>query len=108
MDKNQITVGLCGPGRHEMPVSEFIFPPVVEHPLDFEANFDLASTFLQNVMDDKPINFVLYITGLTPVLTTFLNAWELRNEPAGFRLYDKLTLMHFDRDSGSYKPQVWN
>ena len=91
-------IGLCE-GRHEItrddgkPLTEFIFPQMVENPMDFHTNFWTAHRCLEPLLYVK-----LYITGLTPCLTATLLA---ANE-AGV---ESLILMHYDRESGNYLPQ---
>ena len=91
-------IGLCE-GRHEItrddgkPLTEFIFPQIVENPMDFISNFETAYGALEPLLEVK-----LYITGLTPCLTATL----LAAEKAGV---DSLILMHYDKESGKYIPQ---
>ena len=91
-------IGLCE-GRHEIttdegkPLTEFIFPQIVENPMDFFSNFETAYCALEPLLEVK-----LYITGLTPCLTATL----LAAEKAGV---EELILMHYDRESGNYVPQ---
>jgi len=91
-------IGLCE-GRHEItrddgkPLTEFIFPQIVENPMDFISHFETSYGALEQYLDVK-----LYITGLTPCLTATL----LAAEKAGV---DSLILMHYDRESGKYIPQ---
>ena len=91
-------IGLCE-GRHEITrddgylVNSFIFPQIVENPMDFISNFETAYGALEPLLEVK-----LYITGLTPCLTATL----LAAEKAGV---DSLILMHYDRESGKYIPQ---
>ena len=93
-----VHIGLCE-GRHEItrddgkPLTEFIFPQIVENPMDFISNFETAYVALEPLLEVK-----LYITGLTPCLTATL----LAAEKAGV---DSLILMHYDRESGKYIPQ---
>jgi len=97
---SKIEIGLCGPGRHEMPVSEFIYPFMVDNPLDFTANEAIAKEWLFEL--DEEVNEIhLYVTGLSPVLTSFMNAWlqQLVNYAPSLYLY------HFNRDSGDYEVQ---
>jgi|TARA_R110000803_G_scaffold82099_2_gene148127 hypothetical protein len=108
----QIAVGLCGPGRHDMPVTEYVFPPIVENPLDFNKNTADSKEFLFELFRDGPTEIVLFVTGLTPVLTAFLKAWsQIQSEADYTKQYNiagsRLTLMHFDRDTGKYMAQVW-
>ena len=91
-------IGLCE-GRHEITrddgylVNSFIFPQIVENPMDFISNFETAYGALEPLLEVK-----LYITGLTPCLTATL----LAAEKAGV---ETLILMHYDRESGKYIPQ---
>tara|TARA_B110000196_G_C21150854_1_gene669586 strand:+ start:4007 stop:4312 length:306 start_codon:yes stop_codon:yes gene_type:complete len=91
-------IGLCE-GRHQItrddgkPLTDFIFPQIVENPMDFFSNFETAYGVFFGVDDVK-----LYITGLTPCLTATL----LAAEKAGV---ESLILMHYDRESGKYLPQ---
>ena len=91
-------IGLCE-GRHEItrddgkPLTEFIFPQIVENPMDFLSHFETAYGILEQYLEVK-----LYITGLTPCLTATL----LAAEKAGV---ESLILMHYDRESGNYLPQ---
>ena len=101
--RETVTVGLIA-GRHDIPVSEFIFDGI-ENVLDFKAISDHISNFVStrvgigsasgcgvNQRDYSDVelfagtrDLVVYVTGLTAVST--------------------LTLMHFDRNSGEYVPQ---
>ena len=105
MTSNITFVGLCGPGRHEMPVQEYVFPAVVENPLDFEALERHSMNYIQEVIKQahgESVHIMLFVTGLTPVLTSFLSIWvQESNQDAK----DKLTLMHYDRDEGDYVGQ---
>lgn len=91
-------IGLCE-GRHEITrddgylVNSFIFPQIVENPMDFISNFETAYGALEPLLEVK-----LYITGLTPCLTATL----LAAEKAGV---ETLILMHYDKESGNYIPQ---
>jgi hypothetical protein len=91
-------IGLCE-GRHEItrddgkPLTEFIFPQMVENPLDFHHNFWTAVACLEPFLEVK-----LYVTGLTPCLTATL----LAAKNAGV---ESLILMHYDRECGKYVPQ---
>ncbi len=105
MDKKLIVAGLCGPGRHEMPVQEYIFPSVVENPMDFEALNRQSVNYILNAIklrNGESVHIRLYITGLTPVLTSFLSMWV---QECLDKADDKLTLMHYNRDTGLYVAQ---
>ena len=113
MDRKIVTVGLCGPGRHEIndengePITQFIFEGNVKKPLDFLGHIQHTTDFLTSVQGDYTAAMVLYVTGLTPVLTSFLQVWDwtqnLIEDEGGNP--SQLILMHYDRDSGSYVPQ---
>jgi hypothetical protein len=116
--ENAVVVGLCA-GRHDMPVSDFIFPQVVD-PTDFRAMSRTVDAFLDTrvgshishrprynavSIDDNDDEFwegnrplVVYVTGLTACVAAVISGcvyWGI-----------DLTLMHYDRASGSYLPQV--
>jgi phosphatidate phosphatase PAH1 len=79
----------------------------VESPLDFLGHIKHTTDFLTSVKGDYTDALVLYVTGLTPVLTSFLQVWDwtqnLIEDEGGNP--SQLILMHYDRDSGSYVPQ---
>ena len=111
----KIMVGLCA-GRHEMPVSEYIFDEV-EDVLDFKAISDRIFYFLRdrvgfsvtpgcgiNQADYVDIEvfrgdkeLVLYVTGLTSLTAEVIRLCALHGI--------SLTLMHFNRETGEYVPQ---
>ncbi|MBS4462205.1 hypothetical protein JXA27_06490 [Aerococcaceae bacterium zg-B36] len=83
-------------GRHEMPVTEFIFSDSIADPSDFVA----IEKHVNNVLSDKVKSgdhITLYVTGLT-VVTTAAIKFAVANQL-------HITLMHFDNASGTYKPQ---
>lgn len=127
-----VVVGLCA-GRHDMPVKEFIFPQVVD-PTDFEGMKSVAMDFIKSHVGTKPsmhgplynycgvhpgydgyggidwesidyMDFmdgdkplVVYVTGLTACVAAVISACVSCGVD--------LTLMHYDRASGGYLPQV--
>ena len=117
--ESELAVGLCA-ARHEMPVNEFIFDTEV-NPLDVATLQTLAKNRLRALGDehkcplvaivdinyeDDDENYVdlryrctlrLYVTGLTVALIAAIE--EARN------LFDKVVLMHYDRDTGKYYEQ---
>tara|TARA_B110001454_G_scaffold217966_1_gene244632 strand:+ start:606 stop:971 length:366 start_codon:yes stop_codon:yes gene_type:complete len=112
-DMKIVEVGLCGPGRHPIAndkgeaVENFIFEGQVSNPLDFVSHIKHSTEYLQSVKHDATDALVLYVTGLTPVLTSFLQVWEWTQEivrEQGDKT-PQLILMHYDRDSESYVPQ---
>ena len=97
-ENTKVEVGLCGPGRHEMPVSEFIYPFIVDNPVDFTVNEATTKEWLFE-LDDGVEEIHLYVTGLSPVLTSFMNAWMQAVVAPDLFLY------HFNRDTGDYEVQ---
>lgn len=85
-------MGLCE-GRHNITQVKdgYIFPSVV-NPTNLDSMKELISEKLYNVYE---LN--LYVTGLTVALVEVINYCHARNI--------KLTLYHFDRESGEYYPQ---
>lgn len=84
-------MGLCL-GRHEMPqVREYIFPNEL-NPLDLEGMEMQAREKLAGVSE-----LTLYVTGLTVALIAVINICR--------ELDIKLTLMHYDKNTGDYYPQ---
>tara|TARA_R110001583_G_scaffold46195_8_gene145206 strand:- start:6555 stop:6875 length:321 start_codon:yes stop_codon:yes gene_type:complete len=98
-----VVCGLCGPARHDIPnVDNFLFPTIVENPMDFPNHYQTSMSFIDTITDNTHVH--LYITGLTPVLTCFLSAWVQRNDErrrAGSPTIP-LTLYHFNRDTKEY------
>lgn len=111
-----IIVGLCA-ARHPLPVTEFIYPETV-NPLDFDGLRAVAVKFVLDRVGvesvyAQPINgndytdtacfhgrraLVVYVTGLTAATVAVIAACAENGV--------HLTLMHFDRECGDYKPQV--
>ena len=112
-----VIVGLCA-GRHDMPVGEFIFSTEVD-PTDFRAMSRTVDAFLdarvgthlsnygtrfndneyadiEVTTGDRPL--VVYVTGLTACVAAVIRGCVYRGI--------ELTLMHYDRTTGGYLPQV--
>lgn len=110
-----IKVGLIR-GRHEMPVSSYIFEEVedifafqqmeetilafLEREVGIELGYGLCIN--QHEQSDVQLfrgksNLIVYVTGLTAVTAALVGVCA-RNGV-------KLTLMHYDNASGDYKPQ---
>ena len=85
------TLGLCE-GRHELPVEGYVFGNIVD-PTDLQGMMNTAHEALQNVE-----SLEVYVTGLTVACTTVIRYCINNLIP--------VKLMHFDRESGSYYPQV--
>ena len=100
-----VNVGLCE-ARHEMPVKDFIWS-LIEAPMDFDGLTNHARQWIgQQDFEDHDYSAVnVYVTGLTTALTSFLIAWD--NNKARIPSRPTLSLLHFDRDTNSYKTQIW-
>lgn len=88
-----ISVGLCA-GRHDLPVTEYIFHNILD-PMDFEGMRRTAYEFVTNHCSEKEL--IVYATGLTAALCAVVSMCQA--------YYVPLTVMHYDRDEGNYKPQ---
>ena len=86
-----VTVVLCD-ARHEMPENDgAIFDTTID-PLDVRGLERIANRYVNGIEE-----LTLYVTGLTVALVAVINACRIWNV--------KLTLMHYDRESGNYYPQ---
>ena len=103
-------------GRHELPAEKYIFEEI-ENPLDFSAIYMRAESFVMNECNVREVYgravnsasytddciyegefaLVLYVTGLSSALAAVVKACAKNGV--------SLTLMHFDRESGDYRPQ---
>lgn len=115
MDQNKVVVGLVK-GRHDMPVQEYIFDEI-EDVLDFKAMEERITLFIwHNIGVDHQLgcginqvdytdvmlfqgkkNLVVYVTGLTAAVAELISICAKNGV--------SLTLMHYDRDTDSYKEQ---
>ena len=111
-----VTVGLIK-GRHEMPVEKYIFNDEIKDVFDFDFITQTIRDFIKNevgveVIYGYGINqaylgdvdvykgkraLTVYVTGLTSVTAALIGICAENGI--------KLTLMHFDRDTNSYKEQ---
>jgi hypothetical protein len=82
-------------GRHNIPqVDQYVFNANL-NPTDVNGTENLAYNFLSKL---KVNHINLYVTGLTMALVAVLNSCK--------DLDIKVTLFHFDKETGSYFPQV--
>lgn len=82
-------------GRHEIPqVKEYIFENALD-PADIMGIRSLAKKSLEFL--SKGDNLKVYVTGLTVALVEVINICHEKGVA--------LTLMHFDRNTGTYFPQ---
>lgn len=103
-----IKIGLIK-GRHEMPVHEYIFDKV-EDMFDYDGIRRHIDKFIEEnvgveshgdgiIYSNKGKSaLTVYITGLTAVSCELVDVCNKLGVP--------LTLMHYDRDTGEYRPQV--
>ena len=112
----EIKVGLIK-GRHEMPVDNYIFDEITDV-LDFDTMNKQIINFINNNIniytaygcginqigyEDVEVltadtKLIVYVTGLTSVTAELIKVCALKGI--------SLTLMHYDRESGDYLPQV--
>jgi hypothetical protein len=92
-------IGLCE-GRHALPVEDCIFDSVI-NPTDVRGLEQDAHALLWMCLfdDHEPIELVIYVTGLTVALIAAINAAKKLSMVA------KITLMHFNRETGDYYHQ---
>jgi hypothetical protein len=95
--KKELNIALCK-GRHDIPQAKdgAIFPTNID-PLDLKLMETTVIDFFNN-MDATSVN--LYVTGLTVALVEVVKYCYQENI--------NLTLHHFNRDTGTYYPQVVN
>lgn len=92
------TIGLCE-GRHEMPVSEFVYPQVIEDPTNTNALELTAFRFFHQADSEDVTEVYLYVTGMSVALAAFIKV------AAEFG-WIGLTLYHYNAKSGEYYPQM--
>lgn len=116
---NKIQLGLVA-GRHPLPVDDFIISGDIADVLDFDLIDKLVKEGLEKVPTKPMISVIgsldgdvrvevnclqcdvdIFVTGLTAVTIAVVNHFkdlDLNGHTVRF--------MHFDRDSGTFKPQV--
>lgn len=108
LPENAMRVALCA-SRYPIPdVDDSIFPRVVENPLDFDAHIKHVEAWIdenvQFLLEDSS-KLYIYVTGLTPVLTAFLQTYDL------YPLNARVSLMHYDiskpYNMNAYAEQRW-
>ena len=119
--KKSYNVGLCS-GRHVVltnegrPMAGYLFNNPVDNPTATDVHEKVCRDAIQDFinhcrdMDNKGIapytRYSLYVTGLTPLLTSFLKAWVERQEQLEMGFGD-LILWHWNTDTEQYVPQKW-
>ena len=116
-----MNVGLCE-GRHVVKTNEgeemdcYLFD-VVDSPTATDEHEKVCREFISSIIfsrsslriihdysDYEDIN--LYITGLTPLLTSFLKCW-VENQERLEMTVGALVLWHWDTEAKQYIPQKW-
>lgn len=106
-----VKVGLIN-NRHPMPVQNYIFEKEIENVFDFESIKNEIKEFILewcsyciNQTDSQSVSvysgkneLVCYITGLSSVTAALVQVCAVYGV--------ELTLMHYDRDTDEYVPQV--
>ena len=120
-----MNIGLCS-GRHVVKTNDgeemdyYLFQNPVANPTATDVHEKVCRDFIQKYItgdlswfsvrrlvkrsDDRRVN--LFITGLTPLLTSFLKSWVEQQERLEMTCGD-LVLWHWDTDSEQYVPQKW-
>lgn len=89
-------VGLCE-GRHEIPgVTDYIFGEI-EDPMDFGDLEYRAAAWVEEAVKNEVDVIKLYVTGLTPALTSVIKVCSISHMT--------IKLMHYDREADAYKSQ---
>ena len=112
-----MNVGLCS-GRHVMKTNEgeemamFVFD-VVDSPTAIDVHEKVCRDFIKSMFvyegwKGRPEyeSVDLYITGLTPLLTSFLKCWLEQQERIEMSAIN-LVLWHWDTEAKQYIPQKW-
>jgi hypothetical protein len=89
-------------------VTLYVFPERVSDPMDFASHKVVVREFF--VKNGKRMlgqeRVYLYVTGLTPLLTAFLNVWDKWGRKM-CRDDAQLTLMHYNTNTGEYEGESW-
>jgi ribonuclease PH len=92
---NILEVGLVS-GRHELPVSKYIFDSI-EDVLDFDSLEKRAIDFFKSISTDVDV-VTVYVTGLTAATVAVINAYLRLKSVA-------LIFNHYNRDTDSWVSQ---
>tara|TARA_R100000005_G_C4944893_1_gene167852 strand:- start:250 stop:603 length:354 start_codon:yes stop_codon:yes gene_type:complete len=113
-----MNIGLCS-GRHVVYTNErehmdyHLFHSPVEDPTNVDVHEKVCREFIKNHItgdlswkrsEDRRIN--LFVTGLSPLLTSFLKVWVENQERLEMTCGD-LVLWHWDTETEQYVPQKW-
>jgi len=87
-----VVFGLCE-GRHEIPISDYIFSGVVD-PTDVDGLFEIANS----AIPEDVTNVIIYVTGLTVAFGAVVAVCAKRGIA--------LEARHFNRDTNEYYAQT--
>jgi len=105
----RFSIGLCGPGQHDMPVEDYIFDSPIKDPFDFKwqlaqveawAKSFAVARRTQGYEPDDEFIVDLHITGLTSILVSTMQVFH--------KLEIRYTLLHHNRNTNEYEMQVVN
>ena len=89
-------------------VTRYVFPERVPDPMDFASHKAVVRDFFvengKRMLGQERV--YLYVTGLTPLLTSFLNVWDKWGRKM-CRDDAQLTLMHYNTSTGEYEGEAW-
>ena len=110
-----MNIGLCSK-RHVVKANDgkemdyFLFSAPVEHPTHIEIIEKVCRDFIRDhIIDNRRLRSLgvnLYVTGLTPLLSSFLKCWVDNQERLEMTVGD-LVLWHWDTETEQYVPQKW-
>ena len=108
-----VHIGLCK-GRHDMKknngeiLDDFVWDDWVREPLNFQKHDAHVRKWIKEnphlFKSDEP--FMLYVTGLTPIMAAFLSVW-ITEIGHSIPKDTVLVLMHYDRNNDRYIPQLF-
>ena len=104
--KNELHIGLCK-GRHDImtndgeEVTDFFFEKI-ENPHDYLHIEKIAWDKIDKDIGKEIKTVYIYVTGLTTALTSVLKMFQFTR----FGL-QTIVLMHYDRETNTYKEQLW-
>jgi hypothetical protein len=91
-----IKIGVCQ-GRHEMPVTDYVYGHSIEEQFNFIKLKEQADAFMAKKVKSLPTTVEVYCTGYVAAVVAIINAAIER----GCTVY----LRHYKRDTGEYLAQ---
>ena len=102
----ELHIGLCK-ARHDImtndgeEVTDFFFEKI-ENPHDYTRIEETAWVKIKKDIGEEIKTVYIYVTGLTMALTSVLKMFQFTR--FGFQT---IVLMHYDRETNTYKEQLW-